>query len=63
MRRLCPHSCGSCGGAVASATRAAKLEADDLELEMVHDFKYAGFVLNQIRRSNVAIDKPVFETL
>ena len=34
MRRLCPHSCGGCGGAVASATRAAKLEADDLELEL-----------------------------
>ena len=34
MRRLCPHSCGGCGGAMASAARAAKLEADELELEL-----------------------------
>jgi len=30
---------------------------------MVHDFKHAGFALNQVRRSKVAIDAPVFETL
>ena len=30
---------------------------------MVRDFKHAGCVPNQIRRSKVAIDKPVSETL
>ena len=30
---------------------------------MVQDFRHAGFGLNQIRRSKVAIDKPVLETL
>ena len=39
------------------------VDAVDLPLEMVHDFKHAGFVLNQVRRSKVAIDSPVFEIL
>ena len=39
------------------------VDAVDLQLDMVHGFKQAGFVLYQIRRSKVAIDKPVFEPL
>jgi len=39
------------------------VDAVDFQLEMVHDFRHAGFVLNQVRRSKVAIYPPVFETL
>ena len=38
-------------------------DAVDMQLEMVHDFKNASFVLSQVRRSKVVIHKPVLETL
>ena len=37
-------------------------DAIDVNLELVHGFRHAGFVMNQIRRSKVEITKPVFET-
>ena len=40
-----------------------RVVAVDMQLKMVHDFKHASFVLGQVRRSKVAIDKPVFEIM
>lgn len=37
------------------------LDAVDMNSEMVHGFKHASLVLNQIRRSKAEITKPVFE--
>ena len=37
------------------------VEAIDIQLEMSHDFRYAGYVLAQIRRSKVPIDREVLD--
>ena len=37
------------------------VDAVDMQLEMVHGFKHASLVMNQIRRSKLEITKSTFE--